>query len=331
MDATTGENSTVLKVTLLSTEDKKQNNPTVIQAAIQPLEEKQQHEHKLKSVASINGRLQYTPNTVGIHKTSISIDGRQLYDDRFVFHSRKQDEELMRKILVGIDGKPGEYRDVLLSTVEFEENRRNRKYCKISESGLLTNKYSPNSGELPPDSLKCFKGITARSPLSGLGCSFWVTRLDCKALPSAELNKVAAQVGLCLQEHCDDEIQIARNKHSWCVSVDSCKTHHSLCLKVYSSKRRVCDHPLTVFKPNTKLNITLGLLLDTDNSTLHVINVTTNSLVHSIPNIETSQPLMPVFGVYGPNMFQVQMSVPSSMDLSVDPTLLELLSGLVQT
>ncbi|XP_041361892.1 tripartite motif-containing protein 55-like [Gigantopelta aegis] len=90
MDATIGENSTVLTVTLFATENTKENNPIVIQASIQPLEEQEQNEQRLKTVAFTAGSLQYKPDTNGPHKMSISINGRQLCDDRFDFHSREQ-------------------------------------------------------------------------------------------------------------------------------------------------------------------------------------------------------------------------------------------------
>ncbi|XP_041362079.1 uncharacterized protein LOC121378047 isoform X2 [Gigantopelta aegis] len=217
-----------------------------------------------------------------------------------------------------------------MSTAEFDDWSRNRKHCEITASGLLVNTYSPKPPFNPPDSLQMFKGVTDRLPISGLGCWYWQTNVDCTVLEEAKSNFVAVQVGVCVEGHCDDEIQIAKNRHAWCVCVHSCTIHNSMCLVVVSRGTYMCHCPVTVFKPNTSLNVTLGLLLDIENSTLHVVNINTKSLVHSIPNIDTSQPLMPVFGVHSPTQFQVKVRLSPATDLSVDPTLLMVLSSLVQ-
>ena len=213
--------------------------------------------------------------------------------------------------------------------LEFDGNKRKRKRCDITESGELINKSTPNPVDVPPDSLKRLGGVTARSLLPELDCALWVVDVDCLPLEAARLGYVAAEAGVCVQGHCDDEFQIAVNKHAWCFQVYSCGYHNSMCVCVVSRGTRLCDTPIGEFQPNTKLHISVGLLLDKKKSTLHVINVTTNSLIHSIPNIDTAAQLMPVFGVYNSHLFQVKLSVSSAMDLSLEPPLLMLLSSLV--
>ena len=213
--------------------------------------------------------------------------------------------------------------------LEFDRTKRNRERCDITDCGELINKSTPNPVDVPPDSLKRLPGVTARSLLPELDCALWVVDVDCLTLDAARLGNVAAQVGVCVQGHCDDEFQIKKNKHAWCFEVSSCRTHNSMCVKVRSRGTRLCDTRIGEFQPNTKLHISVGLLLDKKKSTLHVINVTTNSLIHSIPNIDTAAQLMPVFGVYSTARFQVKLSVSSAMDLSLEPPLLMLLSSLV--
>ncbi|XP_041361877.1 uncharacterized protein LOC121377845 [Gigantopelta aegis] len=290
----------------------------------------QNMEGSLWTAAAVGGSLEYKADTTGHHRTSISIDGCHIFHDRFDVRIKERDEDLVRKLLIGVDGRACEYREICLWNIEFDDWRKNRKHCEITASGLLVNTYSPKPPFNPPDSLHMFSGVTDRIHIPGLGCWYWQTDVDCTVLKKAKTNKVAAQVGVCVVGHCDDEIHISNNKHAWCVGVHSCTTHNSMCPKAVSRGTYLSDIPIASFKPNTSLNVTLGLLLDTENPTLHVVNIDTKSLVHSIPNIDTSQPVMPVFGVFNSTYFQVKLRVTSATDLSVDPALLMLLSSLVQ-
>ena len=213
--------------------------------------------------------------------------------------------------------------------LQFDGTKRNRVYCDITDCGELINKFTPNPVDVPPDSLKRLYGVTARSLLPELDCALWVVDVDCLTLEAAQLGYAAAQAGVCVQGHCDDEFQITDNKHAWCFGVYSCGDHNSMCVGVRSRGTWLCHTRIGEFQPNTKLHISVGLLLDKKKSTLHVINVTTNSLIHSIPDIDTAAQLMPVFGVYNTACFQVKLSVSSAMNLSLEPPLLMLLSTLM--
>ena len=159
---------------------------------------------------------------------------------------------------------------------------------------------------------------------------YWETEVNCKTLGSDELNFVAADVGVCVDGHCDDADGIDENEHAWGVELSSCKTHNSLCLCVYSRGVILCDSPVIDFKPNTELTVTLGFLLDSDSATLHVIRVDDHTVLHSVPHIDVSRPLIPVFGVYNPGHFDVKVRVFSGSDIPVNREKMTLLSRLVR-
>ncbi|XP_041360879.1 uncharacterized protein LOC121377078 [Gigantopelta aegis] len=326
--AKTEHESDVITVTFLPKKNRHHGHKTEMEVVIpSPVEISQNVEGSLKTSTAIAGGLQYKSDISGRQKTSMSINSYHVFDDRL--DVKHNDEDLVRKLLIGVGGQSEEYREICLLTIEFDDRGRNRQYCEITESGLLVNKYSPKP-PFNPDSLQMLRGVTDRIPISGLGYWYWQTNVDCMVLGKDKPNFIAAQVGVCVEGHCDDESQIANNKHAWCVCVRSCATHNRMCLKAASRGEYLCDIPIASFKPNTSLNVTLGLLLDTENSILHVLNIDTKSLVHSIPNIHTPQPLMPVFGVYSPGHVHVKLRVSSTTDLSVDPAFLMLLSNLVQ-
>ncbi|XP_041348027.1 uncharacterized protein LOC121367746 [Gigantopelta aegis] len=236
----------------------------------------------------------------------------------------------MKKILFGANDQSGQYRELLLPTVEFDREKINRKACSINESGILVNKISATLTSDQTSGLQRFLGATARTCIPRRGISYWETEVDCLALESAELQYAVSVVGVCMDEHCDDVDCISDNKHALSVCVFSCPSHNNLCIEVAPRGSCLCDSPVTRLKHDTRLTVTLGLLVDSDNATLHVIRVDDNTVLCSIPNIDVSRPLMPMFRVGWPQYFDVKVKVSSGSELSVNRELLVLLSSLIK-
>ncbi|XP_041373476.1 E3 ubiquitin-protein ligase TRIM56-like [Gigantopelta aegis] len=247
-----------------------------------------------------------------------------------ILNKNNSDEDVMKRILFPVDGQSEQYRTLLLPNIEYDAQKINRKRCNITESGILANKPSEVKHTDLTSGLQCFQGVTARTHVPTSGCAFWQTEVDCMVRESAELHYLIAEVGVCLDEHCDDTTGICNNKHAWGVIVASCKTHNSICLFPYSRGKHLCCTPVTDFKTNSRLKVTLGLLVDVDNATLYIIRIDDNRVVHSITNIDVSRPLMPMFCGYFPEYFDVKLRVLSGTDLSVTRELLVLLSSLVK-
>ncbi|XP_041348040.1 uncharacterized protein LOC121367753 [Gigantopelta aegis] len=236
----------------------------------------------------------------------------------------------MKKILFGADDQPEQYRELLLPTVEFDQNKMNRKRCRINQCGILVNNIPATSTSDQTSGLQCFLGVTARTCIPRRGISYWETEVDYMVLGSAEVHYVVAQVGVCMDEHCDDVSGIWINRHAWGVGVFTCGSHNSICLCVVSREKELCDSPVKCFKRNTRHTVTLGLLVDSDNATLHIIRVDDNTVLHSVPNIDVSRPLMPMFRLGMPRFFDVKAKISSGPDLSVNRELLVLLSSLIK-
>ncbi|XP_041352053.1 uncharacterized protein LOC121370703 [Gigantopelta aegis] len=303
-NATIMHHSDVLKVTLLPKGIKTEDHEVVVAADIQ------------------------TPK--GIHqKKSISINGRQLQDDRLVFHCREQNEELTRKILIGIDGQEGQYREICLPAVEFG-GKINRKKCHITESGKLVNTASRDSRHDETSTLKELWGATARTPISVSRCAFWETEVRCKVNESAEPGYSVTYFALCHEQYCDDTCMIYYNVHAWGVGVVHCKDHDSLCLCVFSRGVDLPHVPVTSSEPDTQLSLKVGLLLDSNNASLHVIDVSTSRLIHTMSDIDVSRPLTPVFDMWPATWYDIRMKISSGRDLTVNTELLNVLSTLVQ-
>ncbi|XP_041373503.1 E3 ubiquitin-protein ligase TRIM56-like [Gigantopelta aegis] len=258
-----------------------------------------------------------------IEKTGVTWNG-------IIFNKNNSDEDVMKRILFPVDGQSEQYRTLLLPNIEYDPQKMNRKSCNINESGILVNKPSEVKHTDQTSGLQCFLGVKARTHVPTSGCAFWGTEVDCMVRESAELHTLIADVGLCLDEHCKDTTAIINNKHARGVMVASCKTHNSICLRPCSRGKQLCCIPVTEFKTNSLLEVRLGLLVDIDNATLHIIRVDENTVVHSISNIDVSRPLMPMFGGYFPEYFDVKVRVTSGTDLSVNRELLVLLSSLVK-
>ena len=97
-DVTIGTKSSVLKVTSLPNTKNKDKNVLLMEANIQsPDGNTDGIKQRLDTMCVLAGSLQFTPDTRGPHKTSITVNGHDQYNERFVFHSRDKGKE---KVLV---------------------------------------------------------------------------------------------------------------------------------------------------------------------------------------------------------------------------------------
>ena len=97
-DASIGEKSTVVNVTLLPKTKNSDKNALLMEANIQPPDGNTDGiKQRLDTLCVLAGSLQFTPDTRGPHKTSITVNGHDQYNGRFVFHSRDKGKE---KVLV---------------------------------------------------------------------------------------------------------------------------------------------------------------------------------------------------------------------------------------
>ena len=66
---------------------------------------------------------------------------------------------------------------------------------------------------------------------------------------------------MCVKGHCDDEHQIIRNKHLWCLQVLSCPDHNSMCVTVFSRGTCLCHMVIGEFQPNGNLLMCIIMLV----------------------------------------------------------------------
>ncbi|XP_041356697.1 protein PML-like [Gigantopelta aegis] len=325
-DAMIGRNSDVVKVTLLPVVYTEENKKVVLQASIQaPGKSRREVQPAIATVSSIVGSLRFKPEALGSYKTFIGVDGKVI-NDGIAFRSKNSDEKMEKRVIFGYHGQSGRCRELLLPSVELDGNWLNWKDCSINNDGDLTN--TPTLMFLTR--LTCLKGVTAKSTISGCMPSYWQVGIHKEVLMEDQMDIAAVEVGISLEAECDSSAELVKNRHAWCVSLGSCRAHNSDCLWFYS--RAVClGHvPMYTFRLEPVLDVDFGILLDTEKKVLHVIHVQSNKVVCSIPDVDVSQPLVPLFGVYSPTIFKVRVRVESGTDLTLSSPLLHLLSDLVQ-
>ncbi|XP_041359101.1 E3 ubiquitin-protein ligase Midline-1-like [Gigantopelta aegis] len=325
-DAWTGHTSDVIKVTTLA----QSNQPVELQAAItDPQDNENEVVETMTNISSIIGHVLYKPGSSGPHKAVITVNGIHLVNGEIVFESRNTEEEITRKLLFSADGLQRQYRELKLPSVKFNKNKLNSEWCSLTMDGLLIRKPSPEAQSDSPSRMKRYSGVPAMNVFTGPGCTFWQTRVDCDVLKSAALNMVAAEAGVCQANKCDDEYLLSTNKHAWFVDVSSCGQHSNICLRVFSRARDVQHVPITCLKPHASFQKDLGFLLNSDQKVLHIIDVQVSKVLCSIPDIDVSQPLVPLFAVYNPDIFSCQLKVVTSKKLKLDVVTLWLLSTLI--
>ncbi|XP_041359316.1 uncharacterized protein LOC121375765 [Gigantopelta aegis] len=323
-DVIANQMSEVIKVSLLS----QGVQSLELQASIKdPKDNRQAVRNKMKRFSSTVGRVLYKAANTGPHEIFVSVNGVQLVDHGIVFQAKHLDAEQAKKLLFSIDDQPRQYQELLLPPVKFDRNKLNYERGNITKDGFLISKDS-SSRDRPP-TWKCFVGVPSETPIGGPGHNYWQTRVYCGMLESGELNLTAVGAGICPIDKCDDGYLIHSNENAYGIGVVSCRNHKRMCLYVFSQGRTVQDIPIASFKTHASLQMDLGFLLNSDKKILHIIDVLSNKVMHSIQDIDVSKPFLPLFGIYNSDTFDSKLKIIASTDLLSDAALLLLLSSLL--
>ncbi|XP_041360723.1 E3 ubiquitin-protein ligase TRIM56-like [Gigantopelta aegis] len=107
--AKTEHESSVITITFVPKKNSYGDDKTELPS---PVEINQNMEGSVKTAAAVGGGLECQADTTGHTKTSISINGCHIFHDRFDFRIKEHDEDLVRKLLIGVDGRAHAYREI---------------------------------------------------------------------------------------------------------------------------------------------------------------------------------------------------------------------------
>ncbi|XP_067668983.1 uncharacterized protein [Haliotis asinina] len=202
--------------------------------------------------------------------------------------------------------------------LKYDKDRANLDYVHINTEGELVNRKSDTrpAGE---GRLKKYKGTCSTVPLLQDGCAqYWEveTRVSLdRLLPDKGL---ILEVGLCREEKRDVHHCIGGRPHSYSMTVAHCTKHGGICRRICNEGKCV-QHlpdtlPNTAGVPHTQL---YGVVCDDARKTIVFIDVKEKKVMSSLDNINTSEPLWPMFGVYSPSVLTVNMRLLADSDVNM--------------
>ncbi|XP_048246859.1 uncharacterized protein LOC125377443 isoform X2 [Haliotis rufescens] len=202
--------------------------------------------------------------------------------------------------------------------LKYDKDRVNPDYVHINTEGDLVNRKSDTrpAGE---GRLKKYRGTCSTAPLPRAGCpQYWemVSRVSLDK-PLTETNLIL-EVGVCWGEQRDVSHCINALPSSYCMQVAHCTTHGGICRQTWKEEKRVVCLPDTL--PNTagsSHTLHYGVVYDDATKKIVFIDVKENKVMSTLDNVDSSQPLWPMFGVYMPLSGNVSMTLVVGSDINM--------------
>ncbi|XP_048246707.1 uncharacterized protein LOC124112462 isoform X3 [Haliotis rufescens] len=202
--------------------------------------------------------------------------------------------------------------------LKYDKDRVNLDKAHINTEGDLVNRKSDTrpAGE---GRLKKYHGTCSTAPLPRAGCpQYWevVNRVSLdKPLTETWL---ILEVGVCREEQRDVSHCINAQPSSYCMLVAHCPTHGGICRETWKEGKHVLCLPDTL--PNTagtSHTLHYGVVYDDARKKIVFIDVKENKVMSTLDNVDSSQPLWPMFGVYNPSRLTVSMTLVVGSDINM--------------
>ncbi|XP_048246718.1 tripartite motif-containing protein 45-like isoform X2 [Haliotis rufescens] len=205
--------------------------------------------------------------------------------------------------------------------LKYDKDRVNLDTVHINTQGDLVNRESDTrpAGE---GRLKKYDGTSSTAPLPRAGCpQYWevVNRVSLDKPLTGQV--LILEVGVCREEqrdvsHCINHIGALPS--SCCMQVAHCPTHGGICRRTCKEWKRVLCLPDTL--PNSagaSHTLHYGVVYDDTRKKIVFIDVKENKVMSTLDNVDSSQPLWPMFGVYNPDYVTVSMTLVVGSDINM--------------
>ncbi|XP_071085774.1 uncharacterized protein [Haliotis cracherodii] len=119
------------------------------------------------------------------------------------------------------------------------------------------------------------------------------------------------EIGMCWEDYADTEHTISKLPHSYSMAVSHCSIHNRICRMFWKEERHLLCLP-TETLPNTTGafdSLHIGVAYDDSRKKVVFIDVKTSQVMKVLENVDFSQPLLPMFGVYNPERVSVSMRI----------------------
>ncbi|XP_048246851.1 uncharacterized protein LOC124123178 [Haliotis rufescens] len=202
--------------------------------------------------------------------------------------------------------------------LKYDKDRVNLDTVHINTKGDLVNRESDTrpAGE---GRLKEYTGTCSTAPLPRAGCpQYWevVNRVSLEEPLTVEA--LILEVGVCREEQRDVSHCIGREPSSWCLTVARCPTHGGICSQTWKEEEHVlCLLDTLPNRAGASQTLHYGVVYDDARKKIVFIDVKENKVMSTLDNLDSSQPLWPMFGVYNPHHLTVSMTLVVGSDINM--------------
>ncbi|XP_048244724.1 uncharacterized protein LOC124121275 [Haliotis rufescens] len=167
--------------------------------------------------------------------------------------------------------------------------------------------------------LKKYSGTCSTAPLPRAGCpQSWEMKSRVSLDKTLTEGWLILEVVVCQEEQRDLGHWLGGSPGSYSMTVAHCSTHDGICRMTRKEGKRVLCLPDTL--PNTagaSHTLHYGVVHDDARKKIVFIDVKENKVISTLDNVDSSQPLWPMFGAYNSRSLTVSMTLVVGSDINM--------------
>ncbi|XP_046559089.1 uncharacterized protein LOC124268113 isoform X2 [Haliotis rubra] len=202
--------------------------------------------------------------------------------------------------------------------LKYDTDKVNLDYTHINTEGDLINSTS-DTRSAGKGRLTNYWGTCSTIPLPLADCpQYWETETRVGLDKTLTGSNLILEVGVCAEEEMDMTHFVARRPHAYSLTVHHCPTHKGICRVTLKEGKVVLHLPDTI--PNTagaSHTLHYGVVYDDARKKIVFIDVKENKVISTLDNVDSSQPLWPMFGVFSPPVVTLSMRLVVGSDINM--------------
>ncbi|XP_067670259.1 E3 ubiquitin-protein ligase TRIM56-like [Haliotis asinina] len=201
--------------------------------------------------------------------------------------------------------------------VQYDSGAFNLDYVNVTADGDLVNRRPdirlPRQGRL-----KMYRGTCSTNSLPRTGYpQYWemIARLSLKR--TLRGTRSVLETGICRRDVLDTIELVGGQNHSYCLTISQCPTHGGICRNIWKKRKHVLHLPVALGDVKSSTTLHYGVVYDDSRKKIAFVDVNENKVMVTLDNVDCSQPLWPMFGVYNPDDVTVRMTLVVGHDIEM--------------
>ncbi|KAL3846934.1 hypothetical protein ACJMK2_017875 [Sinanodonta woodiana] len=167
--------------------------------------------------------------------------------------------------------------------------------------------------------LKKYTGCIGSKSFKAPGKFYWEVHVHYRIHVTLLRNALLFEIGIGRLESAHTSFYVGSQTFAWSFSGERCGDHKQVCQK-FRHRRVMFNHqPITQDTAGSHHTAIYGFLLDMDKREWTVIDRHSGKILHVFTNIDTTEPLWPIFGTYNPYSVHVELTLRSGREITSLP------------